>query len=518
MKKIFLLILCLFFNTISYSQNKLNLIDFITFNSEFEKQVFFENESTDVLKLFLAISQNGSEDLIKQIQGEINSLITDLERLNIGDKKPKKKIKILFDYTHSKMLRKYEEDVDFEDIFNKSTYNCVTASALYSILLEYFEIPYHIIEEPTHVYVLTYPNSHNMILETTLPNTGFYAPSNSDIEKTVKTLVENKYVTESEVQAKGTEKVYHDFFYSNEPITLRRLASLQYYNKSVGFLDNDLTNIEIIDNALNPILKAQYLEPSDKNNLILYSLLGSKLNQLKLDSLDDFKQVALFYGHEKNVNNGSPISYFVRSIQTELSQNGRSEFITEVYNYLREHVRDTVDLDREYFLGMSKYYLLSSEFDKSLHFGSLGYDKNPKDVTFHSFVKQSIFNLMAENGFTDNFENEMNAYEEKFGSFLKSNKIFQGAKIDYKISLLSQKLQANRYNEGLPILNEIEKGIDEIQVKPVYNKKLLGLIYAEYCAYYYRKGEITKSKLYLDRGLKHDKNNAALIRKQDILK
>lgn len=517
MKIIGLIIIYLFSISFSFAQTKLNLDEFITYETDFEENVLSRIDSSKTTHLFLAISKNPSERIDK-IDLEIESLISDLETLNIRAKKPKKKIKALFDFTHSKMLKKYEEDVDFEDIFYNSTYNCVTASALYCILLEHFEIPYHIIEEPTHVYVLTYPNTENIILETTLPNGGFYAPSNSAIEKAVKQLITHKYITEEEVQMKGYEKAYHDYFYSDEPISLKKLASLQYYNKSVGLLKGELTDLEEIDKALNPILKAQYLSPSDQNNIILYSLLGSKLNLLKLDSLKDFKNVVLFYENERNINNGSPIAYFSKSIETELSQNGRTEFVSEVYSYLKSHIKDTVELNREYNLGMSKYYLLASEFEKSLHFSKRGYLNNPKDVTFHSFIKHSIFNIIADNGYSNEFQNELDQYEDQFGSLLIQNKKFQGIKVNYKIYLSAQKLQANRYTEGLVILDEIEADLNKLDKKPSYQKGVLANIYAEYCAYYYRKGNITKSKIYLNKGLEHDKNNPALIRKKDILK
>lgn len=518
MKKIGLYTFCLLFTTLGFAQTEQNLLDFITFTTSFEKEVFHQNDSNEVLKLFLAISDDANDSLYNKINSEIQQLISELEELNITNKKPKKQLKTLFDFTHQKMLRKYEEEVNFEDIFKTSTYNCVTASALYSILLEHFNIPYHIIEEPTHVYVLTYPNTHQIILESTLPNVGFYAPSSANIEKAVRQLVAYKYITEQEVNTKGYEKAYHDYFYSDDPISLKRLASFQYYNTSVGKLDTELTSIEEIDRALNPIMKAQYLAHSDQNNLILYALLGSKMNLLKLDSLSDFKTVALFYANKRNYKNGSPTAYFTKSMKTELDQNGRVNFMKETYSYLKNNIEDTVELNREYFLGMSRYYMLASEHEKSLHYGKLGYQANPKDVAFHALIKHSIFSEISENGFSDDFETDIKSYEENYGPLLNQNKIFQGFKVNYKISLLAKKIESNRFIEGIKILNEIESDLNKLEKKPNYRREALAYIYAEYCAYFYRKGQLTKSKTYLNKGLEHDKNNAALVRKKDLLK
>jgi hypothetical protein len=44
----------------------------------------------------------------------------------------------LFVKTHQRFLKHYEEYVSFSSMINKGTYNCLTGTALYALLLDYF--------------------------------------------------------------------------------------------------------------------------------------------------------------------------------------------------------------------------------------------------------------------------------------------------------------------------------------------------------------------------------------------
>src|ERR1041384_3391949 len=61
----------------------------------------------------------------------------------------------LFYKTHQKMLRFYQSQASFDQLLNGGTYNCLTGTAVYAMLLSHFGLPYTIVETNYHIFILT---------------------------------------------------------------------------------------------------------------------------------------------------------------------------------------------------------------------------------------------------------------------------------------------------------------------------------------------------------------------------
>lgn len=208
----------------------------IQFKSEFEKEVLTNLDNHSSLEMLLAIAENASEGLVSKTYENIKTLKSELNRKKFDSKPEDKRLKLLFDLTHKYFFLKYRDISNFDQIFETKEYNCVSATALYSLILEDYNIPYAIKETPTHVFAIAYPKSKNIVLESTAPKNGYYKPSNNDIQKAVGSLVDLKYYTKEEVEAKGTLAVYNEFFYNEDQIELQKLAGLQYHNEAISLL------------------------------------------------------------------------------------------------------------------------------------------------------------------------------------------------------------------------------------------------------------------------------------------
>jgi hypothetical protein len=67
----------------------------------------------------------------------------------------------------NKYLKYYKLDSFFPDIFSTKTYNCVNGTALFAIIFDEINIPYHILEVPNHVYLIAYPSTLKIGVEST---------------------------------------------------------------------------------------------------------------------------------------------------------------------------------------------------------------------------------------------------------------------------------------------------------------------------------------------------------------
>lgn len=103
---------------------------------------------------------------------------------------------------------------------------------LYAIILEKYRIPFDIKEKPTHVYLVTYPDDENILLETTNPR-GFYVPDEKAKQEYLEGLITMKFTTRAYVNSVGQANAFNEFFYNNENISLNQLAGLQYHNHAI---------------------------------------------------------------------------------------------------------------------------------------------------------------------------------------------------------------------------------------------------------------------------------------------
>jgi len=90
----------------------------------------------------------------------------------------------------------------FSRIFEAGIYNCVTASMLYALILDHYQIPYEIKEKPTHIYLVALPGKDNILFETTNPR-GLYVPDEKFKRDYVNSLVQLKYTTQEHVNEVG---------------------------------------------------------------------------------------------------------------------------------------------------------------------------------------------------------------------------------------------------------------------------------------------------------------------------
>ena len=183
MKRISLTVLLIIFflSQKSVAQEYTSKIEEIILNAYKKDSVNY-----NFLKSICAIDSTFSETNYSEYYKKLDDVIKTLPSKESKSKKETKRIKKVYDIIHSKFLKKYEANSIFTDIFKNGNYNCVTASAIYAYIFDKLDVPYHVKEAPSHVYLIAYPKTHNIYLETTAPGAyGFISPNDSQIKKKV---------------------------------------------------------------------------------------------------------------------------------------------------------------------------------------------------------------------------------------------------------------------------------------------------------------------------------------------
>src|SRR5690606_26814135 len=219
------------FSNLSIAQDKI-----LQYHSPAEKQQFSNlHTSKDLFRL--ALLAHGTAD---EADGYIQQVDLFIQRVGWSDadhNKPNKKLKQLFKEVHKSFLRRYEDTANMNDRFKNGTCQCVSASVLYSYILESLAIPYQIKELPQHVFVIAYPESFNIMIETTDPTRGVFAPNTKGQEQFLNSLVKNKYLDQEYIDQVGKEKAFNEFFYGKTNITFQELVGILYFNEAIANLE-----------------------------------------------------------------------------------------------------------------------------------------------------------------------------------------------------------------------------------------------------------------------------------------
>jgi len=192
----------------------------------------------EFLTLYKSVDDDNNIDFSTQ---HLNELILFLDQLGekIESKSKKKSLKIIFKEIHKKYFIQYKDNPSFDKIFSAGIYNCLTASALYSLVFDYLEISYQIREKPSHVYVVAYPQDLKVIVESTLPAEGLYQLKDKDLKKVREELYKNKIISEEESKSINDDELWEAYVLADKEINLQNLIGLHYFNLGIASIINE---------------------------------------------------------------------------------------------------------------------------------------------------------------------------------------------------------------------------------------------------------------------------------------
>jgi hypothetical protein len=202
------------------------------------------------LQTFLSTDrQNVSSDL------SFDSFLKKLEKKRISIKKEKDFVRYVFAKTHHAYLKKFESFASFNGLFENGTYNCLTGTILYAIILNHFNISHEVIETNYHIFITVNTKQGKILLEATDPLNGF-VESAHDIESRIATYKQNT------LTASNSKSTYFQFnFDLFNHVSMEELRGLLYYNKAV-----DSFNHHQLEESIQFLVEAHTLYASSRVN------------------------------------------------------------------------------------------------------------------------------------------------------------------------------------------------------------------------------------------------------------
>jgi hypothetical protein len=484
------------------------------YSTSYEEDIFksYEKDSLNYnfIESLFAIDSLINKETANKYKQELISVVNNFPLKEEKAKKEKKRIKLIYNKIHDTFFRKYNLDSYFTDIFNDGTYNCVTASALYAFVFDKLSIPYHIKETPSHVFLIAYPYSHKIYLETTAPGAyGYSVPNENDVKKIIDELVDYKIVTNEEVLEKGYMTFYEDYFYGKEYIDKSALIGMQYYNKGLTFWDD-----ANYTDAINNLRKAKVFYSSPLIKPILKSIMFVQINELEFNSLEDVD-----YLLELLSISNYPKDYSIANLKSSLFKivehdDNDTEFIEETVIKFEKLTDEKVKKEAiEFFYEyLARNAVTDEDHENALIYADKIFKTNANSKIGKQIIEYICFKKVVLSMYDLKSLESFLEMTEKY-EFLKSNKRFSISLAHFYGNIALMNYKNKDINTAASYLNKFENVMDNNDLLNDINKNLVVDLYLKAGNYYYYKDNYQSSYKIFKKGLSYVPDHPDLVKK-----
>lgn len=488
---------------------------FISYHNDTEKTLIANAKlPDDYMKLALAAKMNEAD--ANATVAQLNDRIKQLDWESTANQKPEKRLKQLFQMIHATFLKRYEEKASFDQLFTTGEYQCAGASILYAYILDKFQVPYEIKELPTHVYVVAYPGSYNILLETTDPAKGYFVPDAKTKENYINALIKAKYLDADYVKKVGTDKAFDEFFYSKTNITLKEAIGVLYYNDAIEKMDDTKYN-----DAYSSIAKAQVLYPAKKNEFLQNAIMEELVKNFKFEDVKDWE--GLVYNVNSSNSDEDKKKYvefqFDNLIQKKLWKAAQKNKVDEVHDYLEKNLKDSTlknDIEDEYLMENARYAYTSNNYTEAQAYIEKAIARNPANPQPKSMLTDMIGPKFNGQPSVETVKS-LDQYIAKY-PFLGSDPrirsicLYSYSYLTYYYFSINDGQQGDKYLKTM--CNELDTHNNYLN----RNDAQIAMAFGKASEFYYRKNGKSKSIDVLNTGLKYVPANELLLRKIKVLK
>jgi hypothetical protein len=471
----------------------------LKFHSEFEKNEFskYYTQRQDTFMFFMAIDENITEIEAIDYYQSFNSLFEIIKKNKLGHKKNKKDIERIFALIHNKLFEKYSVTDYFPQIFTKGTYNCLSASILYSLIYSRLEIPYKIYQTPNHVYLVMCLGEESMILETTNPDTKTNVYSSDYKKEYVQKLKSIKIVSANEMIDRSVDEIFYEKHFKGEEAQFDNLFGFEYTNKALAKLNED-----DVKTAYELFQKAYFFFPDPQLKKVLFSTLLKNIKKSDFNKIEDIDYLAHLLRFN-DVGTDKVSNLFNEILKDHIQFTDKAEFCDSLLNRLLCQIGEKKTKDElsfNYYLFMSKSFRNS---DKMTFYIEKAIELKQNHIEANNlFIEQIERRLDKIIGF--NIANDSIDYMDKYYNYPFVKPILAEYRLIAFLNQAYNFFSYNKLDEGLYFLKQFENTCS-YPVAPE-RKKLVRAIettYRSLVIYYVIRHQKQKAQKIADVGLKY---------------
>jgi tetratricopeptide (TPR) repeat protein len=493
----------------------------LAYHSPLEKEAFGclsdkKPDSDAVLALLLAVEPDNGPEQIAHARQALSSLIQALDEQKMAGKKYKKAVEILFKVVHQRQLVQYSAQAQFNDLFSGGVYNCVTASALYALLLEHYQIPYALLEYPDHVRIIVDPGKENIILESTNPVDGVYKINKTAI---VQSLMDQKLIPKAQLNAQTTEALYADYTAESEhKIDFVQLTGVLYYNAAYFAFE-----AEQYANALGLIEKSLSLFPSKSFEQTRLAILLKLLLRASPDKPESYDASFALLDEELVQDHARQfiIEKFEQASFGYLTTENKPKQYRALYRYFTAKLaRHSGLLSEIRFIHykVSGLSLVYQNHNKSAlsHWDS-AYQIKPDHLQLQKMIAEAVYKqLLSVSSYQERLKEELSLWQSKF-PFLESDPVVRDVRLYQAGMTVVAYFDKGEIDAGFQVFSAFEKQIQTMEERNVNFEAIVGTVYGAISSHYVRKDDLVKAEKWLEKGTAFAPASEELRRKKEAI-
>ncbi len=495
----------------------LNPSDSLSFHSDTERRLFYQclEEEVDLntkVTWLCAVNPDFDTTQIPMVTAGVNKIVSKLRYSSKTDNY-KRFSKDIFTEVHTNYLKKYEGLTAFEDIFENGTYNCVTATALFSLISQELNVPNVIREQPNHVFLVVDPNDKAIVIESTDPTQGVYTLSPKAY---VDLLKEMKMVSADEIAGKTDIQVYNEYIGDYErPVEFAQLVGDLYHNMALVQAQNGE-----MERAFSLINKAVYLNDNALTAIIRKGILIDLFiaTDIQDSSYASYFKSLLEIESLREDMASHVIADFSENAHRILVSMGKLETFERIYaEVMAEMTGDDLKMHREDITLVHNGYLIDyywqkRDWKKCLALSDSSIAIRPNDVRVQSDLADALVQYSSSNS---NSADEMKAMADDYAKrypFLEEYTSFRELRVYMSAISTQEYFIENNAKDGFDSFDEFTDLINTTE----HTEKVrvfIGMVYGQISGYFIRERKIETGKKWILDGLKLAPDNLDLQRR-----
>ncbi|MEQ8473796.1 MAG: hypothetical protein RIC35_21545 [Marinoscillum sp.] len=480
--------------------------DELSFDSDSEKNtlMLLNSGSSDFFSGLMVQSGVDSAQVLKW-ERSFNMRISKFKALK-RPKKDSKYVKKIYEFVHAEFLRKYENVAYFNQIFQTGVYNCVTACALYGLVFDELGVPYVVKETPTHVYIIAYPETEQIGIETTDPIGGFKTFSPGYKEAFIGDLLRQKLIDNAELTA-GVNTVFDKYYFTNKELGLKELVGLQYYNKGISAF-----NDENYPGAFKELQKAYFFHDTDEIKEVLEAAGILTVSQLQYDKLEDVNMLTfLTRVDDPNIGSDEILGEFARLMNKQLLNQNDTQYVHRAYDKLSSQITDsTLQVEIDFYYNYERGRMLYNRGNYVLAFPFIrnAYQTKPNNFDAENLLVGNINNTMVASAYKS--DELLSLVDDLYDEFpnLTSNAHLGALRMGIYLEAMSDAYLSKDVKSAEKYQLKFEAAVDQYHYR--FQDFAVGKAYSNGITYYFRKGWYKSARELLNSGLKYAPNNSEL--------
>lgn len=203
-----------------------------TSSNELERHVltsYAARQSVNPFMLQFSVNNLHSADKANALYGELDRFLEELSQKKQHFSSDKDFLEHVYFKVHRKYLRHYSAYSSFNQLMEKGTYDCLSATILYALVLERLGIPYTVYETEYHVFLMARLPESEVLIESTDAIKGFVSEEEEVAQRLASYRSSAQKVDERTLRFSGSAY--------KKVVSLEELAGLQYFNASVEAIE-----------------------------------------------------------------------------------------------------------------------------------------------------------------------------------------------------------------------------------------------------------------------------------------